>query len=642
MRKKATRLSVTVLAMLLLFVTLPAVRASAGLRNGDFESGKANWIWSAGANGVLVGDGQQHGGNSALRISNDSTDVTGYYVQQYCEGLVPGDRVTLSYWLRIKQLNTEDSSSARVGIGFIRRTGGVNEASFGTYHEHHDDVTGEEWVQKKITLVVPEGANAISLMLRLWGTGEVYYDDVALMDAGNQTTLAICRDGLEIDTFDQSTGPLTAKLHYVAEPGVNELCMLFAFYGKMGSVQELQHLEVKTYAVNKSSLWIEEEIPAFMQNGNLEIAVYAWGKGHPFSPVGKKVLPYSDGGRRSSVFSKFTSAPIRGIYGAVSEISDDAFLQKALDAGCNTAILNLIGTRDGKDINKDAAALETALSEVEAWMDKTGAEVFIKVSCASDAVVPYNTYGAYHPGKAHTMQFACPLSEEYWRADILTRLEPVARHPKFIGAVIDLEMYKTGSPNKYTTPCFCDSCVAGFVTENGDMAALSTAAIADRYSFSKENGFYEAYAAWQKREVTKIFTKIRESLHAINPNLIIGNMPGYEWLPGITEGLGTPQMPLVVFSEDAYVGNLGNVYMYRDCHVKRDETNALFCTGLMPLTDGGIAPENLAPMISEGGTMSVGYWIYSLSGLRDEFTAGVDYFAELEKGNNRLTDRIKN
>ena len=82
--------------------------------------------------------------------------------------------------------------------------------------------------------------------------------------------------------------------------------------------------------------------------------------------------------------------------------------------------------------------------------------------------------------------------------------------------------------------------------------------------------------------------------------------------------------------------------MYRDCHVKRDETNALFCVGLMPITDGGIAPENLAPMIAESGTMSVGYWMYSLKDLRNEFTAGVDYFSEIEKGNNQLTDKIKN
>lgn len=644
MRKSVctARLTVTVLAVLLLFSGVTTVWAEASLTNGDFENGKASWIWSAGANGVLVGGGEQHDGNSALKIFNDSTDVTGYYVQQYCEGLVPGDRVTLSYWLRIKQLDTETNSSARVGIGFIRRTGSVNEASFGTYHEHHDDVTGDEWVQKKITLVVPEGANAISLMLRLWGTGEVYYDDVAIMDAGNQTTLAICRDGLEIEAVDQHTGPLTAKLHYIAEPGVDEIYMLFAFYDNINGAQELRHLEIKTYTVGAPVIWITEEIPDYMHNGNLEIAVYAWGEGHPLSPVSKKVLPNGTGGKRNPVFSKFGAEPIRGIYGAISEIQDDAFLQKTLDAGCNTAILNLIGTRDGKDINKDAAALETALLETEAWMDKTGADVFIKVSCGSEAVVPYNTYGAYHPGKAHTAQLACPLSEEYWKTDILTRVEIVARHPKFIGAVIDLEMYKKGSSSKYSTPCFCDSCTADFVKENSDMAALSAAAIEARYSLAKEKGYYEAYAARQKREVTKIFTKIRERLHAINPNLIIGNMPGYEWLPGITAGLGTPQMPLVVFSEDAYTGNLGQVYMYRDCHVKRDKTNALFCVGLMPLTDGGIAPENLASLIAESGTMSVGYWMYSLKDLRNEFASGVDYFAEIEKGNNRLTDRIKN
>lgn len=643
MRKCArrTRLTVTALAVMLLFAFLPTVQAEASVTNGDFENGKSNWIWQAGANGVLAGDGQQHGGDSALRLSNDSTDVTGYYVQQYITGLVSGDRLTLSYWLRTKQLCTGDNSSARVGIGFIRRNSGVNEASFGSYHAVHDDVTGDEWVQKKITLVVPDGANAISLMLRIWGTGEVYYDDVELLDAGNQTTLAICRDGLEIETFDENTGPLTAKLHYVAEPGVDELCMLFAFYETIGGAQELCHLEIKTYAVSAPSLWIEEKIPDFAYKGNLEIAVYAWGAGYPLSPVAKKVVPYSDGGRRNPVFAKFTSEPIRGIYGGISEINDDAILQKTLDAGCNTAILNLIGSRDGADMNKDTAALETALLEVEAWMEKTGADVFIKASCGSGAVVPYNTYDVYHPGKAHTAQLACPLSEEYWRADILTRLETVARHPKFIGVVIDLEMYKTGSPTRYATPCFCDACTADFIKENSEWQALSGVAIEERYSYSKENAFYEAYVAWQKAEVTKIFTEIRERLHAINPNLIIGNMPGYEWLPGITEGLGTPQMPLVVFSEDAYAGNLSNVYMYRDCHVKRDKTNALFCVGLMPKSDDGIAVDKLAPMIAESGTMSVGYWMYSLNILRDEFAAGVDYFAEIEKGNNQLTDKMK-
>ncbi len=642
MKKGIMRCVVMVLAVIQLFTAVPVLGASDSLRNGGFEGGKASWIWSAGENGTLVGDGEQHSGTKALRFTNEKTDVSGYYVQQYCEGFVPGDRVTLSFWLRIKELDTETDSSARVGIGFIRRNGGVNEASIGSYHEHYDDVTGDEWVQKKVSLIIPEGANAISLMLRLWGTGEVYYDDVIIEEEKNQTTLLICRGGLEVEAVTEGTGPLTAKLHYVAEPGVEEICMAFAFYDNILGAQELQYIEIKTYTVNASSIWIEEKIPDFRHNGNIEIAVYAWGEGYPLSAVARKVLPNGKNNKLNPVFGKFTAKPIRGIYGAISEIEDDTFLQKALDAGCNTAILNLIGTRDGKDINKDMAALEKALVETESWMDKTGADVFIKVSCGSEAVVPYNTYGAYHPGKVHTAQLACPLSEEYWKTDILTRVETVARHPKFIGVVIDLEMYKKGSSSKYLTPCFCDSCTADFVKENGDKAALSAVAIENRYSFSKENSFYEAYAAWQKREVTKIFTKIRESLHAINPNLIIGNMPGYEWLPGITAGLGTSQMPLVVFSEDAYAGNLGQVYMYRDCHVKRDETNALFCVGLMPITDGGIAPENLALMIAESGTMGVGYWMYSLKDLRNEFTAGVDYFSEIEKGNNQLTDKIKN
>ena len=153
----------------------------------------------------------------------------------------------------------------------------------------------------------------------------------------------------------------------------------------------------------------------------------------------------------------------------------------------------------------------------------------------------------------------------------------------------------------------CDSCAFDF--DSVYDKSLSSQVITNRKQYAIDNNFYNEYAAWHKSEIISVCAEVRESVHKINADFIIGYMPFLEYLSGISEGLGTHQMPAMVFSEAEYDGNLGTVYV-NQARIKYSDFPAVYTTGLSA-EPNKVLPDEFAEKAVESASNSMGYWIYS-------------------------------
>lgn len=589
------------------------------INNGDFNEDLSGWIKSNKSE-----NGTMEAVDGAARLKADSGAM---YLQQNPAGFKEGDRLVFSFRLRTKSLAPD--AVALITIGYYNDSTYIYQMN-----KSYREITGDEWVNKSIEILMPTGGNKLNILLRLNGGGEVYYDDVAISDAQNETHLGIFSGDLELDTVPRGVGPLTAKLHYV--PNGEESCnLLFAMYEEADGKSELTAIEVVPFTAG-STVVKTATLPAPQKDRRVSVAAFVWKNGQTLSPVAEQVLLPREG--RSEVFDRFSAERMRGAYGAVVSMYDTETVNALLDAGCNTFILNIIGDFYGGNINKNMDALDTVCSDAEAFAAETGAEIFMKASFGANSVVSNTSFGAYHPGAEHSWSLPCPLSKEYWEKEMLSRLSVAAKHPGIIGVVFDMEMYSGGNSH-YPNPCFCDTCTAAFLAANSSETAealLKTAAN-DRRSFSWENKIYDSYYNWFQGEVTALTSEIRAALHAINPNLIIGYMPQLEWLPGITRGLGTEKMPVIVFNENEYKGSV-SIARGLTAQIRRDNLPAVYTVGLWTNEENAINKSDLAAKIEEAGTINMGYWMYSIN----EINADTDYIAEIKKGNIALTNKLGN
>ena len=60
------------------------------------------------------------------------------------------------------------------------------------------------------------------------------------------------------------------------------------------------------------------------------------------------------------------------------------------------------------------------------------------------------------------------------------------------------------------------------------------------------------YAAVQRRRLIEQFDSIRARCHSANPDFLLAYAPFLGYLSGLTHGLGTPDRPVIVWSEREY------------------------------------------------------------------------------------------
>ncbi|MBQ7793620.1 MAG: Ig-like domain-containing protein [Clostridia bacterium] len=562
-----------------------------------------------------------------------------YMQKQDLSGLREGDRYTLSFWLKIASL--DEGSSALVQIG-PRNWQDYKIAK--TYY-----TTDGQWQKKTLEFIVPQGAGEplgddnegrMEIMLRLIGSGEIYYDEIRITNQKDLSDFELYSGGLRLDSYVQGAPLLNTQLHYVPKGNPQSTLITALYDGDRFS-------ELKTAAVTNETLTtnLNDTVDVTKLTRDSSIGVFSWDSLSGMKPLDTHKTGLDDGSTvMSSVYDFFVTERMRGAYGAIGEIYNDDTKALITEYGINTLILNLSPV-DGVRIVKDFDKLDEVMDDAEALSEELDVKIFAKMAYGSsqgnvDAPVGNTAFGAFHPGYEHSLYLPCPRAEEYWQAQITDVLSRVATHDKITGVVIDMEMYSGGS-SSYGSPCLCDSCVADFDEACGE--TLSDIAAVERNAYIKQNGMYEDYSEWHKKEITRITSDVRKAIHAVNPNVIIGCMPTYEWLAGTTEGLGTHSMPLMVFSENEYKGLLKLMYG-NAAKIKRLDLPAVYVTGLWTTSDWNTTDDAVTPAVSadsfaakavEAAKNSMGYWIYSIAEMRKD-TNMQAYYDAIKTANEQL------
>jgi len=302
---------------------------------------------------------------------------------------------------------------------------------------------------------------------------------------------------------------------------------------------------------------------------------------------------------------------MRGIYGGIAEIfTEDNVFDRAYEAGANAFFYNynaggtgyVFNTREGQSNLMDIA--EAQFHKYE------GVHHFAKLNFGNSWIVEYDKYGAFHPGTPITVQpeNPCPLAEGYWRERIFDQCKEIAGRPQWQGVCIDFEMHRGMA--HYPTICKCDNCWSKFIATTGRSDEWKNVPPAERGDFVMDKNALEDYKYFYKTELFKLISKLRDEVHAINPEFIFTYMPGYESLSGITAALGTAERPVIVMSESEYWGCFATIKNKMSL-IKAADEHALYSCGLYPHDKNALTPEEFGAAINTVATSTAGYWIYN-------------------------------
>lgn len=307
---------------------------------------------------------------------------------------------------------------------------------------------------------------------------------------------------------------------------------------------------------------------------------------------------------------------IRGAYGSINYYdkadSADNILNKLESTGVNTIIMNLLGGPEGEPYDDSTWEGQVQMMDFAAkWDNEWDYHTFIKINFGDNGLVDNTKYGQFHPGIPLDSYFTipCTLSDEYWEEQLIKRSEMIAGYDFVEGIVLDFEMY-SGGKSQYTSKCMCDRCWNKYLTEKKLKGEWETIAPENRNAYLINNGKIDEYNKWFEGKVTERFTEIRERIHAVNPEMLIAYFPAYEWIPGMTKGLGTPEKPVIVFSENEYWGSLADTAS-RMQEIKENDIPAIYCPGLYPGA-GALSPELTTLKISQAAPTTTGFWMYSM------------------------------
>lgn len=251
-------------------------------------------------------------------------------------------------------------------------------------------------------------------------------------------------------------------------------------------------------------------------------------------------------------------------------------------------------------------------------------------------------------------RYACPLEERFWQEHLLAGMLERARlsgdpELQVDGLWIDFELYATVTGQRYyTNACYCDYCMNEFAVEKG--IRLPPLANEQRRPWLVEHGYGDEYTQFLQDRVEQYATQVREQVHAVNPNLLLGFYPTpHNWsLVGVARAFSTERLPIILWATDTYGGGgPDNVPDDWREHYEHLGINARYCAGMLLRR---YSAKNLAAYIYHTGAECDGYWLfttYTLWKPEEERTgdyylaAGTaeEYWQAIRRGNEEL-DRL--
>jgi hypothetical protein len=227
------------------------------------------------------------------------------------------------------------------------------------------------------------------------------------------------------------------------------------------------------------------------------------------------------------------------------------FGEKIVEAGFN--LVRVTGNVDPKNCN-ESPFLEEKLAPNVAEARRVGIPLMVGWQYGTNHLEPYRKYRSPEGGLAE--KSCCPLDEGYVHRHFGRWAVKVAEGGAD-GVLIDTEMYGSDEAG-YPGACVCGDCFARYLQEytsgpEGSWKALFDAApVESRGKWLKDREASEHYSSHQAKRLEAQYDGIRAECQALNPSFFFGAAPALFHLRGLERGLGTHDVPCLVFSEHEY------------------------------------------------------------------------------------------
>lgn len=313
----------------------------------------------------------------------------------------------------------------------------------------------------------------------------------------------------------------------------------------------------------------------------------------------------------------------------------DQKVQHLVDVGMNAMILK--------------AAPEKALPFLREAKKHDGMHAFLALNFNVNAEKEGLRQAVLSDGRVE--RYACPLEERFWQDHLLAGMlerAKLADDPELQvdGLWIDFELYATVTGQRYyTNACYCDYCMSEFAEHRG--IGIPDLALDERHPWLEEQGYAQDYTQLLQNRVEEHATEVREQVHEVNPNLLLGFYPTpHNWsLVGVARAFSTERLPIILWATDTYGGGGPNNVPddWRE-HYAELGINARYCAGMLLRR---YSAKNLAAYIYHTSAECDGYWLFTTYTLWNPveehkgdyyLAAGTpeEYWDAIERGNAEL------
>jgi len=150
-----------------------------------------NWSFSGDTfgNGFSIDSTDAYGGSNSLKINTTASSV---YASQSVKTLIGGETYRMRFGVKVVRQN---GKGAEIKLEFKAKDSLGNITS-SEVRKTYTDITKGSWQNLQFDFTAPEGITQATLLVRYYGGGEVFYDDVSIIGASVGPVFKEAADGV--------------------------------------------------------------------------------------------------------------------------------------------------------------------------------------------------------------------------------------------------------------------------------------------------------------------------------------------------------------------------------------------------------------------------------------------------------------
>ena len=268
---------------------------------------------------------------------------------------------------------------------------------------------------------------------------------------------------------------------------------------------------------------------------------------------------------------------------------------------------NTVAIYTGVDLNnrETAPELEDRVTRNVAEAHRLGITLLSKWQFGSTHSDPYRRFVQAN-GREHDSS-CCPVQPDYIERHV-GRWAVRSAELGADGFSFDTEMYESDSTH-YPSACYCDSCFKDYLQHfSSDWEKHYRRVKADRRGrWVDANEASTHYGRHQRTRLIAQFADIRRRCRDVNSDFLFAYAPFLGYMSGLTHGLGSPEKPVIVWSEREYTHGPESRTVNYLKRLRDDQLPALYVCGHMIWYQD---PAMLTSNTLEGALHTDGWWAW--------------------------------